>query len=229
MSDFALVTSMDQDYYDFCGHHMLNSYVTHTRHLPLYLYNEEFDPDIDCYKQGWQLGKEFDDFVDRWQDLPRVVTFAKKAFSIMHAFENIDCKRLIWVDADCIFKKPLDQKFLSLITDDQTLSTHFGVSHVKSGRTYFSCETGFFIVNRQHRLFPAFADTYREIYVDDQIENLRRFFDGDVYGETVTRLNGPHMRNLSVGVWKTPIKHSELRDYLVHYKGKKYKQIRFSS
>jgi choline kinase len=179
--------------------------------------------------QGWDLGSDYNAFVARWNGKKkrRVVTFAKKGFSIIHAMENIDCDRLIWIDADCIFQQKLNVDMLDSIANEETISTHFSVYHIKEEKKYHSCETGFFILNKNHFMFENFKNTYREIYVNDQTENLRRFYDGEVYGEVVNRLDGPWMNNLNKGDWKTPIKRSEVGKYVSHFKGKHLKDIKF--
>jgi hypothetical protein len=230
MTHFACITSMSKKYYDFCGKEMLNSYLKYADHIPLYLYNEDFEIDMPFNMQGWNLGEDYENFAERWNGKKKhkVATFAKKGFSIIHAMENIDCDRLIWIDADCILQQKLDIKFLEQLSDEEILSTHFSVNHIKGDESYHSCETGFFILNTQHKIFEQFKNTYKEIYVNDQTENLRRFYDGEVYGETVNRLNGPWMQNLNTGLWKTPIKRSEVGKYIHHYKGKGLKDSVFN-
>jgi hypothetical protein len=209
---------------------MLDSYMINASKIPLYLYNEDFDIDLPIHKQGWNLGLDFENFMRRWsgKKYARVATFAKKGFSIIHAMETIDCDRLIWIDADCVFKKQIDYSILEKISEDDILSSHFSVYHNVDGKIFHSCETGFFILNKRHHMFEQFKNTYKEIYINDQTENLRRFYDGEIYGETVNRLNGPHMKNLNVGDWKTPMKRSVIGDYIEHYKGKSLKDSIFS-
>jgi hypothetical protein len=227
---FACVTSMNKTYFDRCGKYMLASYKEYANHIPLYLYNEDFTTDYTSNLQGWNLGKDYEDFIQRWLLKSSVTKFAKKGFSIIHAMENIDCDRLIWIDADCILTKSLDIDLLKSITSKKTLSSHFSVYHMQDEKEYHSCETGFFILNKQHSKFEDFKNTYKSIYVKDDYKNLRRFYDGEVYGEAVNRLNGPWMNNLNISKkYKTPISKSILKDYIKHYKGKGLKESRFSN
>lgn len=232
----AAVTSMNEDYYNLCGHVMIDSYIEHWADtIPLSVYNEDFVIDSPgVTNMGWRLGQEYENFCQRW-DQPenrKVVTFAKKAYSIIDAMKNIDCDRLIWVDSDCIIKKQLSADVIDEIMPDSTLASYFGVWHKHEGREYFSCETGFFVLNKTHPAFDYFLTVYRDIYNNDDWGNLRRFYDGEVFGETVTRLSGMDIEMLNLSPvdkknkkkYKTPIKRSLLKDYIDHYKAgsKKY-------
>lgn len=82
------------------------------------------------------------------------------------------------------------------------------------------------MLNKNHPQFDHFVDIYSNIYNTDDYSNLRRFYDGEVFGEAVSRLsaNGVKFLNLSPvdkktkKKYKTPIKKSLLNEYIVHYK-----------
>lgn len=230
----AAVTSMNKRYYDLCGQLMVDSYVQNMpEQIPLTVYNEDFElsqPNV--INMGWNLGKDYDDFVSRWvkKENQKILTFAKKAYSIINAMQHIDCDRLIWIDADCIINRGFDQDLVNYISPDSTLASYFGVWHQHDEKEYFSCETGFFILNKRHPSFDNFLKVYSNIYNTDDYANLRRFYDGEVFGETVARLSaqGVKFQNLSPvdkkKKYKTPIKKSVIKDYIFHYKaGSKYK------
>lgn len=233
---FAAHTSMDVSYYNKSGRHMLKSYSAHCGQVgPMYVYNEgEFDVKVkDTVAQGWKLGKEYDKFQARHPN-KKVTTFSKKAFSIIHACENIDCDRLIWIDADCLFSQDLPRQLLELISPDDVLSTHFSVWHewpseTDPDRIAHSCETGFFILNKRHPSFTHFVETYKDIYYNDKDQDLRRFYDGEVYGKTVEILEsrGNKMLNLNPGRHKTAISRSVIAPYLAHFKAGLKDRINF--
>lgn len=222
---FAIITSLNEEYYNRCGRLMIESINRHTD-IPLYVYNEDFEfrTPKNCFLMNWNLGKDYDNFVTRWsvqKKTNRILTFAKKSFSIIHALENIDCDRIIWMDADTELKDNLNKQILDLITTDDILSTHFGVKHLKDDKEYFSCETGFFILNKKHQLFSNFLEIYKGIYINDDYKDLRRFYDGEVYGETIVRLKNKGAKMLDLNpkqLHKTPIPRSILAPYLTHYK-----------
>ena len=216
---YAAITSMNDDYYNKCGKYMLDSYKQHWKHLmPLYIYNEDFSlNDKDLIEMGWTLGNDYDQFQTRHKN-NRVKTFAKKGFSIINAMESINCDYLVWLDADIIIKDTID--ILDRIIKKNQLSAHFSVWHNKDGKEYHSCETGFFILNKKHEGFDEFYKTYKNIYLNDEVTGLRRFYDGEVYGKTVDLMSnkGFKMNNLNSGKHKTPIPRSILKDYIVHHK-----------
>lgn len=231
--NFAAITSMNEDYYLNCGKSMLRSFKSHWSHLmPLYVYNEDNFPIKMKTIQtvGFALGDEYHDFQKRHKN-DKVKQFAKKAFPIIHAMNNTECDRLLWLDADAIMKTGIPHQLLDFITEDNVLSTHFSVWHDKDGTIYHSCETGFFILNIQHPGFSEFRDVYTDIYHNDKSEGLRRFYDGEVYGKTVEILEakGNKMLNLNPGKHRTPIKRSVLAPYLTHYKAGLKDKIDFDS
>jgi hypothetical protein len=219
---YAVITSMNQDYYDHCGRDMLRSFrATWGKNLQLYVYNEDgFRVKVkDAIPMGWNLGEEYEAFQKRHGNR-KIRVFSKKAFSVIHALEHLDVDRLIWLDADTICTEIIPTQLLEMLSPDDVLSSHFGVKHLHEGKWYFSCETGFFVVNRRHPQFQKFLDTYKHIYTQDDYTNLRRFYDGEVYGETVRRLQsqGAKMLELNPGEHKTPISRSIIAPYVSHLK-----------
>ena len=76
----------------------------------------------------------------------------------------------------------------------------------------------------KHPEFKNFAARYREYYDKHIKENLRRFYDGDVFGAVVEEFRSKAefydmCRELSKG-YKTPLKHTWLGPYIHHYKAK---------
>ena len=229
MTTFAAITSMNDHYYNHTGKVMMKSYSEYfDNNTLLNVYNE--DASIFKIKNvnsiEWDLGDEYHEFQKRWESNSKIQGFSKKAFSIIHAMNNIECDRLIWLDADTIVTRPVLAQLLELISPDDVLSTHYGVVHpwptdTDEDRTAFSCETGFFILNKQHEFFDKFCDIYTDMYINDKTDNIRRFYDGEVYGETVRILSqmGAKMLDLNPGnIHKTPIPRSILGPYIAHNK-----------
>jgi len=218
---YAAITSMDKNYYNRCGKNFLSSFKKNNWGdiMPLYVYNEDnFDfNDTSFVSMGWNLGKDYNNFQARHKN-NRVKTFSKKGFSIIHAMENIDCDILIWLDADTVVKQKID--ILDKIISEEHLSAHFSVWHEKEAIKYHSCETGFFMLNKNHKGFKNFMKTYKDIYVNDKIEGMRRFYDGEVYGKTIQLMieKGHSVNNLNPAAHKTPMSRSILKEYIVHNK-----------
>lgn len=222
---------MNQAYYEKCGRACIESYGAYwPQDIPLFVYNEDM---LEPPKNKWthympwaDMPREFQYFIKRNHDNHRTVQFAKKAFSIIHAFQTLKCDRLIWLDADVVSTMYVNDQLLDMITPDHVLSTHYGVRHAwpsetDPDRTSFSCETGFLVVNKRHARFPEFAARYLEYYDRDLGYALRRFYDGEVYGAVVAEFEaqGVPMMELNPGQkHKTPIPRSVMAPYIMHYK-----------
>jgi hypothetical protein len=155
-----------------------------------------------------------------------VIKFAKKAYSIIHAFEQLNVDRIIWLDADTVTTREVPRHFLELIAQDDVLSTHFGVKHhwpsdIEPGRHSFSCETGFFIANKRHPMFLQMAKRYKQYYNEDLGHTLRRFYDGEVYGAVVAEMEQQGAKLLDLNrdhSIKTPMPRSVIAPYITHFK-----------
>lgn len=226
---YSVITSMSQNYYNHSGRAMIKSFSSRFGHdIFLNVYNED-SIDFKFKKVNsidWNLGKDYLEFQERWKSNSKICSFAKKAFSIIHAMNEIDCDRLIWLDADIIVDGSIPMQLLELISPDDVLSTHYGVVHEwpsesDPNRTAFSCETGFFILNKKHKLFNTFKEIYTDRYINDRHQDIRRFYDGEVYGATVLEVanHGAKMLDLNPGnIHKTPIPRSILSPYISHHK-----------
>ena len=87
-------------------------------------------------------------------------------------------------------------------------------------------ETGIFVLNTQHPKFTAFAQRYRLYYDEHLTNNIRRFYDGEVFGAVANEFK-PYVRDLCadfVKKYKTPLRHTILGPYLNHYKSKGNKE-----
>lgn len=229
---YTIITSMDKEYYNNCGKAMLQSWKRHATNIgDFWLYNEQlFEPKVKgVNKAGWMLGPEYVKFQRRHTN-HKIKTFAKKAFPIIDAMERLDCDRLVWVDADCVFTNNIPRMLLELISPDDTLSSHFSVWHEQNGKTYHSCETGFFILNKRHPGYSDFCNDYKDIYYNDKTDGLRRFYDGEVYGKCVelAEARGHKVLNLNPGKHKTPISRSIIAPYISHFKAGLKENIDFS-
>ena len=232
---FVMMTSMDKKYYEASGKAMMASWKRHAEVIgDLFLYNEQlFEPKIkNVQKAGWMLGEEFVKFQRRHSN-SKIKTFAKKAFPIIDAMDRfVEYDRIVWVDADAVFTQNFPRMLIELIAPDDVLSTHFSVYHQKNDIEYHSCDTGFFILNRRHEGFKDFCDLYKDIYYNDRDEelDLRRFYDGEVYGKCVELMEekGYKMLNLNTGKHKTPISRSLIAPYVSHFKASLKDKVDFT-
>ena len=232
----AVITSFNQDYYDRIGQHCVNSWLQHwSDPMRLTCYVEEFclhpDPRMDQIDFE-NLGDQYRSF-QASDERPRVKTFAKKAYSVIHAMEHINCDRLVWIDADTITTAPVSQQDILALCPDDVCATFMGVyhnldKHDPTSALMFSAETGFFILNKQHSGFRQFCSRYRAYYDQRLKQNLRRFYDGEVFGAVIKDLEDQIMfRDLCASLKKaynSPLKHTPVGRFLVHHKSKHSKE-----
>jgi hypothetical protein len=229
MTKYACITSVSQDYYDHCGKACIETFSNFwPDDITLHVYNEDMEKPKKKKKveyMPWHNLHWFPDFARRTEN-KNVIKFSKKAFSIIHALENIDCDRLIWLDADTVTTRNITHLFLDLIAPADVLSTHFRVRHewpsdTDPSRFSYSCETGFFIVNKRHPMVKEMTRRYKEYYLNDLGYALRRFYDGEVYGAVVDEMasKGAKMLDLNPDLdIKTPMPRSVIDPYITHFK-----------
>lgn len=237
----SVITSFDERYYNIIGKESLDSWLKFwPKELTLTCYVENFKlHDIERIVQidFSQLPPEYEEF-QKTNFNDRVKIFSKKAYSVIHAFENLDSDRIIWLDADVITFDNLPLEFLKKLCPDDTLATFMGVAHHKikgdkNSPKMFSAETGFFIVNKRHPGFEEFSKRYRQYYDEKITENLRRFYDGEVFGAVVQEFKEKYkFFDMAAAIGKeakSPLKYTELgQKYIRHYKSK-HSKIDFSN
>ena len=226
----SIITSFSKDYYERIGKYSVGTFIKYwPSGINLHCYVEDLY--LDHHPKIIQipfteLSPEYHEF--QKSDLKqRVKTFSKKAYSVIHAMENIDCDILIWMDADVITKNLVSIDFLLDLCDDSTLATFMGVWHHRdkhdpTSDIMFSCESSFFMLNKNHLAFEKFANRYREYYDKRLTKNLRRFYDGEVLGATILDLKDyGRMNDLAASLEKnpkTPMTRSILNQHFFHFK-----------
>jgi len=224
-----VITSFDQKYYDLIGHECVATWL---QYWPK-------DISLTCYVEGMRLPQQhrvqqigFDQLGDMYWTFQsagfksRVHTFAKKAFSVIHAMHHSQADRVMWLDADVLTTQSINRNLLHSIMPDDVVSTHLGVTYIDNKRGYTGSwlvpETGVFVLNRLHKKFNTFRDEYTRRYRMKDFSGLRRSYDNDVYGAAITAFDIPALdlcRDLKKP-YKTPLKHTVLGEYLHHYKAK---------
>jgi hypothetical protein len=227
--NIEVITSFNQHYYDLIGKKSLGSWLTH---WPTSL-------SITCYVEDMRLADharvrqiDFDQLGHDYRSFQaaavkgRMHIFAKKAYSVIHAMNHSMADRIMWLDADVLTKQDVPLDLLHSIMPDHVLSTHMGVTYTesKTGRKgpWLVPETGVFVINARHAMFDLFRQEYQRRYQERDFDDLRRGYDNDVYGATITKFDVPSL-DLCSGLkkaYKTPLKHTVLGAYLDHYKAK---------
>lgn len=224
--NIEVITSFDQTYYDMIGYACVDTWLQYwPEDLILTCYVENMTlPENPRIRQipFEELGTPYVQF-QQSDESDRVKTFSKKAYSVMHAFENSTADLIIWLDADVITKQPLPREVLESLCSAAQLAAYMAVDH----DGWYSAETGIFAVNTHHVAFKKFASRYRERYDNHIKHDLRRFYDGEVFGAVAKEFRArPHQFEMNdlcgkfVKAYKTPLKHTDLGMYLNHHKSK---------
>jgi hypothetical protein len=223
-----VITSFNQTYYDLIGRDSVESFIKYwPEELKLTCYLEEFrlpeheridqidfsklDPDYELFQQEPVLTQS-------------QKKFAKKAYSFMHALEHSPADWIFWMDADVVTVKDLPMEVLENILKSGCLSMYMGVTYTsdKAGNAgnWLVPETGIFAVNTRHRKFKKFRAEYLRRYHE---RDLRRFYDNDVFGAALGVVKQCRVNDLCHGFskpYKTPLPHTVMGEYLIHYKAK---------
>ena len=140
--------------------------------------------------------------------------------------QHSEADRILWLDADVLTLRSVDQEILDKILPEHVVSTHLGVTYFDDkqgvpGR-WLVPETGVFALNTRHREFDSFRKEYTRRYHQVDFAGLRRSYDNDVYGAVIDQYQIPSL-DLCQGLtkaYKTPLRHTILGPYLHHYKAK---------
>lgn len=227
------ITSMDQRYHDLIGADSLASRLAHWPcDMAMTCYVEDFwMPQHDRVQQI-----DFDQLHEDYTHIQQANIsvnarkFAKKAYPVIHALWHSTADWLLWIDSDVITVADIPAEFWQSQLQDQYLAAYMGVHYdcAKDGRRgdWLVPETGVFGVNLRHVRIGQFREEYRRRYLQRHHQDLRRFYDNDVFGAAIKSVPGPYLDWCQdfVKPYKTPIGRTVLGQYLHHYKAKHSKQ-----
>lgn len=230
----SVITSFNKHYFELIGEQSVSSWLTYwPKDIKLTCYVEEFNLPVVNHRMTEisfdQLSKEYFSFQQDPTLKARVKTFAKKAYSIIHAFENNTADRIIWLDADVISTREIPKEFLESICPNDALLAYMRVWHLKNktkpeGEEVPSAESGVFVVNTRHPEFKNFSCRYKEYYDKRLTSGLRRFYDGEVLGAVAKEFENickiVDMCEVTEKKYKSPLKHLPIGGFLVHHKSK---------
>lgn len=227
--NIQVITSMNQEYYDRIGKDCIDSYLRHWS-LPLTVYAESVNLPRNTkihMVDFTELGQDYEDFQSDGGLSRRCRTFAKKAFSVLHAMTHARCDWVVWIDADVITQRSDPTMLLKKILHPRYLAMYMGVQyHWHEGTNkhgdWLVPETGLFGVNMRHPLMPRFREEYHRRYQQRDFGDLRRSYDNDVLGAAIRLVPADYL-DLCAGLdkpYKTPLKHTVFGEYLTHHKAK---------
>ena len=226
-----VITSVNEYYWNLIGRDCVKSWLAHwSDQFRLTVYVEDFRLPIQSDRISEigfdQLDHDYAQFQN--EDFNHSTKrFAKKAYCVMHAMRHSTSAWVIWLDADVITQQDLGWPQWHELLDPQWLATYMGVTYWqdKQGNpgSWLVPETGVFAVNRSHHDFAAFCHEYERRYRERDRNGLRRFYDNDVFGAAIGSVPTAPVLDLCAGfakAYKTPLRHTVLGAYLMHYKAK---------
>jgi len=226
-----IYTSQSKSYFDNIGKYSLASIL---EFLPddtkITVTTEDYDifPKISSRIQVvnlYSLNNGFKEFEDRWRGktMAKVINFAKKGYTVLHACETCTDDLIVWLDADAYFRQPIDKDWFYKLIDNK-LGAHMGVTHYNDGIPgEFTVESGYFQLNPKHIGIKDFARIYRDYYDNDRCQNMGRFYDSNVHGHVVKdcEVIGHEFVEMNLKQkGNTPIKGSMIEGFVGHFKGK---------
>lgn len=225
------ITSVNQRYYDLIGRDCIESWLRlWPSHMDLTVYVEQFQlPTHPRVRQipFDQLHADYFAFQADPNNNQSEKKFAKKAYCFMHAMQTVKQGWILWLDADVVSIDQQPETFWSDLLVRRAGAMYMGVNYTldKQGRegSWLVPETGVFAVNVEHPDFGDFHQEYCRRYHERDRTGLRRFYDNDVFGVALGRMRSVDHADLCHGFakpYKTPLPHTVLGQYLIHYKAK---------
>lgn len=240
MKKYAFITSMNQQYYDHIGRFMLESFLKYApKHFVLHLYAESIISKLPkalnlvIYDWNKVCKEDWEKFAVKTDD-NSARKFGKKGWASIHAWENIDADKLIWLDADLLFYKELNEELIEYTLPKKKLiglfdQTYLSVEQDKD-LTKPSAETGYVILNKRHTDFDAFVKEYRRIYeLSEKPNSLHKWWDNQICMLVANKFK-KQVYNLSDLKYQdakthTPLNYSPIAEYFLHQKGKGKKHM----
>ena len=221
---FCFVSTMNQEYYNVVGKEMIDSFLQYTpENFSMRIYAENVegilpkDFRLDYYDWNVYCKKPWENFITK-TDNKKEHKFAKKGFAFLHALLTIDERYFVWVDADIVFKKTINDKIIK----DTIKNNFIGLfDHSYLNKKGYSAESGYVIIDTEHSQFKDFCKTYEEYYTTRPTE-IKHWWDGQVLMLAASKFK--KIRNLSQhrtdDKTHTPLNDSYLGEYIYHMKGK---------
>jgi hypothetical protein len=236
MKKYAFITSMNQQYYGHIGRFMLESFLKYApKHFVLHLYAESITSELPrannlvIYDWNQVCKADWEKFAVKTDD-SSAQKFGKKGWASIHAWENIDADKLIWLDADLLFHKEFDEEIIELTLPKKKLIGLFDQNYLQeTGLSKPSAETGYVILNKRHPDFESFVKEYRRNYeLPEKPDSLHRWWDNQICMLVANQFKD-HVYDLSdlrtTDKTQTPLNRSPIAEYFSHQKGKSKKHM----
>lgn len=220
------VTTLNKDYYNNIGQVMINTWLEFfpKSGFQLHLYLEDFTLDINDHRVVIENWNDVRQLYNAWEETQHNETdlskkFTKKALTQIAAWRKFGSGKMLWLDADLIFLKPVPPNFFDTALENYPLAS-WGSLQFESGTVF---------INIDHPDFDAIKKQYEQIYIiDKSLPPGERWFDGELLGWACVAAGSKH-RDL----WcfcnaktSTPLNRSFLGEYMQHFKANRKNNIK---
>jgi hypothetical protein len=223
---YNIITGMSLEYYNRIGKDMLATWEKFwPESFSILVYSEDNLSFIETKRITYiDLNSISNEYIKFQKDdlsnyNSRIKVFAKKAWPIIKNLE-IESGKLLWLDADVITLDYITEEWLDSLMSDLEFSCHLGVPQ----SDYYSVETGFFIINLGHKYKNSFLEKYQNIYYNRDFSNMKKPFDGDVFGRIITEMSTDknfYFKDLSPTLEKLSPFNKVFKNKMKHYKAKR--------
>jgi hypothetical protein len=225
---------MSKAYYNFIGQYMLDSWNQYWD-CKLIVYSED---DLSFLNSEKITYKDWNPCcLTLWEQFcsgdvhESEKKFAKKGFASLDSWKTVQAKKVIWLDADLIFKKEIDKQVLDKILPNDRLIALFTHNYCPNRYEGLSSESGFYIVNTEHKNFKDFIQEYERIYnlehtpfeISGRGDHKILALVANKFFSEIEDLSNYRTKDKTT----TPLNYSWIGDYMNHYKGNVKKQNDF--
>ena len=238
---YKCITSMNQGIYDNLGSYMIDTWLKfwpNSSKLTIYAENVKInqqDPRLEILDWYEYCLEDQNKFAKITNDV-RPLRFSKKGFSWLHAMENADSEKLVWLDSDLLFYKSINYKLLDDLLPKYKLIALFDCYYQSNpnyitdeyvdwkNRGKMAAESGFVIIDTLHNNYQEYIKEYRNLYLAETTHpTLARRYDGEIcvcaamnFLELVEDLSLLRTTNKT----QTPLNRCRLSEFFQHHKGK---------
>ena len=237
---YRCITSMNQGIYDNLGSYMIDTWLKNwpsDSELVVYAENVGIKQKDNRLKilDWFEFCQEDQNKFSKITNDPRPLRFSKKGFSWLHAIENPDSERIVWIDSDITFYKKINYDLLDGLLPSNKLIALFDCYYQLNpnytpeqyldvnNRGKMAAESGFVIIDTIHPKYKDYVKEYRNLYLSKETDPaLVRRYDGEVclvaarnFLDQVEDLSLLRTSNKT----QTPLNRSKLSVYFQHHKG----------
>jgi hypothetical protein len=234
-------TSFNRRLYDIIAAEMLASWLHHwpsDAKMIIYLEDEiklPDDPRLEIRDWKQCCGQDFEHINQNSQHLmpqwssTHTQRYAKKGLSWIHMMHHSQ-GRLCWLDADSFTIKPFVLSNLDRAIQDHCVAC-FDVSRpVDEQRMCVTAESGFVLIDTDHKDFHKFRDAYSRYYLEPCMpEQGWTYWDGEICMHAARQVDYVNLRTQCHKKKSTPIHGHWLGEWFRHIKTKRKKHYPLSA